>query len=454
MKEDAEKMNQKIKAILTAALLIVMLLCITGCSQDASPYQVNDAQNYTVSVKFDANGGFFATNTSVIVDAYNISEMATSGGSVEIPLLSPDNEVRGIDAYTATNPDHFLAGWYATRTETADGYAYSDKWDFEKDRLRVDAGKTYTSEEPVLTLYAVWVPKFEIEFYTLDSGELLNTYAFNPTSSEEVLVPAWDEETGAIEMYDFPAREGYTFAGAYYDAEGTQPVDTPAVNHPGVINDATGQAENATLKLYLDWEEGEWYHIYNVEQFLDNASVSASFVIHEDLDFEGEIWPTSLMHGNFSGTIEGNGHTMKNITVEQTNNSKVNTGLFGTLTETAAISDVTFENVTVTIKGGTRMAGSSFGLLAGMISESASCTGVAIENSQLLIDAAAYFGTEDYVIGLLCGMGGADVDVSGISCGVVGEGLYAVESDGIVTLTTEAPEAASADETVPEETAE
>lgn len=448
-------MNQKIKSILVVAIVAMMLLVATGCSQELSPYQINDGEDYTVSVKFDANGGFFATNTSVIVDSYNISKMdKDSSGNVNLALLSPDNEVRGIDAYTATNPDHFLAGWYAQRTETAEGFSYSQKWDFATDRLAVPAGE-YTSTEPVLTLYAVWVPMFEIEFYALDSGELLNTYTFNPTTTDEILVPKWDEETGAIEMYDFPARDGYTFNGVYYDAAGTQAVDTPAVAHPGMVDAATGVAQDPSMKLYVDWVEGEWYHIYNAEQFLDNASVSGNYVIHEDLDFEGEIWPTSLMHGNFSGIIEGNGHTMKNITVEQTNNSKVNTGMFGSLTETAAISDVTFENVTVTIKGGTRVAGSSFGLLAGVVSDSAKLEGVKITNGLLNIDASAYFGTEDYVIGLVCGMGSADVDHD-ITAAVIGEGLYAVENNGLVTLTTEAPaqEETLTEEVIVEETPE
>ena len=157
------------------------------------------------------------------------------------------------------------------------------------------------------------------------------------------------------------------------------------------------------------------------------------------------------MHGNFSGTIEGNGYTMKNIVVEQTNNSKVNTGMFGSLTETAAISDLTFENVNVTIKGGTRVAGSSFGLLAGVISDNAKLEGVKIVESLLNIDASAYFGTEDYVIGLVCGMGNPAVDAD-ITCAVVGEGLYAIESNGLVTLTTEAPAEEIAVEEIPEET--
>ena len=351
------------------------------------------------------------------MDSYNLSQIQNG----QIALLSPDNAVRGIDAYTAQNPGYFLAGWYAERTETADGYTYGRKWNFETDLLTVDPNGSYTASEPVMTLYAVWVPKFEIEFFDLTSGDLIGTVEVNPNEADQIPVPQWNEETGAIKMYDFPQRDGYTFAAAYYDAEGAQPVETATIQHPGSINEATGQAENATMQLYLTYTEGEWYRIYNVDQFLDNARVSGNYEIYADLDFEGEIWPTSLMYGNFTGSIVGNGHTFRNITVEQTNNSKTNAGLFGYLAEGSAICDLTLENVTVTIKSGTRMAGTSYGLLAGSISEKAVFENVKITSGTLQIDSGCYFGTDDYTIGLLCGMGSAPIDYSAITCVAVGD---------------------------------
>ena len=426
---------KKFKAVLTATLLALVVLIMAGCGEEATPYQLNDAEGYQVSVKFDANGGYFGTNTYVIVDAYNISQLKTgSDGNVEVALLEPSNELRGIDAYEAKNPGYFLAGWYAERTETAEGVTYGRKWDFEKDRLSVDPAKSYTAQEPQMTLYAVWVPEFEIEFYDLASGEMISDYTFNSAQAGDIKVPAWNEQTGAIEMYKFPVKDGYTFTAAYYDAEGTQPVDTENVVHPGTVNEATGEAENATLKLYLDWMEGEWYRIYNVDQFLDNASVSGNYEIFADLDFEGKIWPTALVYGNFTGSIVGNGHTFSNIAVEQTNNSKTNAGLFGYLAEGAQLKDLKLENVSFTIKAGTRVAGTSYGLLAGTISEKALFENVEITGGQLLVDASCYFGTDDYVIGLLCGMGSASIDTSSIECGVIGEGLWISVTDGIVHL--------------------
>ena len=438
-------MKKKIKATLFALTTLAAITFVSGCSSEETPYEINNSENYNVSVKYDANGGNFTTNTSVIVDSYNITDMQkNSAGEAEIALISPDNSSRGNDAFTAIKNGYFLAGWYATRTETgvdSDGnpvYTYSDKWNFEEDLLKVDASGSYTAEEPVITLYAAWVPVFEIEFYSLDSGDYIDSITFDPTTDSEIKVPVWDEETGAVEMYDFPEKSGYTFDGVYYDAEGTQAVEADVVEHSGELNYETGTADNNVMKLYIKWVEGEWYHIYTAEQFVDNASVEGNYEIYADLDFTDEIWPSSLMYGNFNGTINGNGHVFKNISLEQTNNSKVNAGLFGNLTENSEIADLIFENVNFTIKSGTRVVGTSFGLLAGTISGDAKLTGVKVLGSTMKIDSGCYFGVDDYSIGLLCGMGNADVVPDAeITCEATGdnpESVSIVVSGNTVTV--------------------
>jgi len=409
-------MKLRIKVLLLTLVTLGVLTLATGCAGEQTPYEKNDSENYTVSVKYDANGGSFTTNTSVIVDSFNISEVKTnSNGMAEIALISPDNEARKTDAFTPVKSGYFLAGWYAERTENgkdANGnpvYTYGKQWDFEKDLLEVDVNKTYTSAEPVITLYAAWVPLFEIEFYSLESGEYMDSMKFDPNVLTEIKIPEWDSKTGALEMYNFPENSGYTFNGAYLDAEGKQALTGETLAHTGSINYETGTAVDSVMKLYVDWVEGEWYHIYNVEQFVENASINGNYEIHADLDFAEETWPTSFMYGNFAGTINGNGHTFKNIEIAQTNNSKVNAGLFGSLGENANISDVTFENVTFTIESGTRVQGTSYGLFAGSISDTATISNVKVLSSTLQIDSGCYFGVDDYSIGLLCGTGNASI---------------------------------------------
>ena len=421
-------MKLRNKSILTLCLLLMTVLLISGCAGERTPYEINDDEKFTVSVKFDANGGLFTTNTSTIVDSFNISELQTNNaGQVEIALLSPDDEQRGKDGFSAYNNGYFLAGWYAERIESKDEqgntvYSYSDKWDFSEDILKVHAKGTYSSAEPVLTLYAAWVPMFELEIYDLDTGAYVDNITFDPNETSEFVIPVWDQETGAIDMNDFPARDGYTFNGVYFDEQGTQRVTTASVVHSGSVNDENGTASNGSMKLYVDWLEGDWFQIYTAEQFVKNAKVNGNYVIHADLDFSEEIWPTSLMHGSFTGTIQGNGYTFRNVSVTQTNMSKTSSGMFGQLKNTAQISDLTFENVSFTIEKGARVSGACFGVLAGQIDSNAVLTNVKIFDSVLKIDSGCAFLSEDYSIGLVCGLGdAAGIDPTGITCAAAGE---------------------------------
>ncbi len=433
-----------------AAIAVVSVVCLflmikgigSSCAGEATPYEINNQENFGLSVKYDANGGTFTTNTSVIVDSFNVVSMADGSDSIKVALVAPDNAVRGNDAFAPVKNGYFLAGWYAKRTESkdADGnvvYTYSDKWNFDEDTLTLDTDVSFDANEPVMTLYAAWVPMFEIAIYDLESGEYIDSMLFDPTSTDEIKVPEWDEEEGIMEMYKFPERKGYTFEKAYYDAEGKKAVDSDVIEHTGSINYETGTANDNVMKLYVDWMEGEWYHIYTAEQFANNANVNGCYEIYADLDFSEESWPSALTYGEFNGVINGNGHTFKNIQFEQNNNTKVVAGLFGNITENAKISDITFENVVYTIKSGTRVAGTYYGLFAGKVAENASISGVEIKEGKLQIDSGCYFSVDDYTIGLLCGEGKPDISAD-ISYATVGDNPKSirikVDEDGMVTL--------------------
>lgn len=433
------KLNKK--AILLVLLLVSVLLVAAGCAAAENPYRTNDAEGYNISIKFDANGGFFTTNTATIVDSYHLADLPKdSNGDAQIALLAPDDSQRGKAAFTAVKNGYFLAGWYAQRSGEGENMTYADKWDFENGILTVKADGNYSAAEPVLTLYAAWVPLMEIEIYDLNSGTKVNSTAFSPLEMdpEHIPLPSWDEKSGAVLMGKFPKYDGYTWGDVYLDAEGTQKVEGTEIAHPGKINFTDATVENPKMKLYVDYMEGEWFRITTAKQLVSNASVSGNYILNADLDFNDQIWPTALMHGNFTGTIVGNGHTIRNVTITQTNNSKVNTGLFGQLTEKASVSDVTFENITLTIQGGTRVTGASFGLLAGTVSENAHISNVAI-SGKVQIAANAYFGTDDYTIGLVCGTGELAIDDTAITCEIVGEntqGITVTVENGKVLLVT------------------
>lgn len=413
------KMNMKKRVLCLCLMVLLAAMLVTGCGKN-DIYKENDRLGYHVSVKYDANGGSFASgNTPVIVDSFNISEMTANGeGKVEIPLLSPVGRTN----VNVQNTGYFLIGWYAQRTDNGDGtYTYAQPWDFEKDRLTVDSGAKYNASEPVLTLYAAWAPEYKVEYYDLESKALLGEYKFNPAAGMELKLPYWDAQSGAQALGSVPARSGYTFTGAFYDEAGLQPAAGEGITHPGTINYENGTSQNHTLKLYTQWQEGQWYQISTAEQFVKNFSLTGYYDIQADLDFTNAIWPTAAMHGNFAGVIQGNGHTFSNISLEQTNTNKVYTGLFGSLTETASVSDLTLDNVTLTIRKGSRLNGVAYGLLAGNLVSEDSLENVSIYNSRIAIDSGYYLADGSYVIGLVCGMGNSGIDASGITCTATGD---------------------------------
>ena len=371
-------MKLRKKSITAICLALAILLLMTGCAGDKNPYRNNDSQNYNVSVRFDANGGLFDTNMSVITDSYNISDLqSNAAGEVELPLLDPNDQLRGsIDSFQATRSGYFLAGWYAERTQVGENeYTYSKKWDFAKDRLKVASGGSYSSEEPVLTLYAAWIPSFTIEYYDYQTGELLDTANYNPIESNGIEVPKWSESTGKLSMKNFPKRKGFTFANVYLSQTDTEPVSAEVIEHCGIVNLENGTGSNGTMKLYVEWVEGEWFHAYTAQQFIKLIEDDANFEICADLDFEGLKWPKDLFNGEYSGIINGNGFTFNHVDASAK-------PLFKELGEGAQIKDLTFDIVNPS-------EGSGLGLLCGEVSDQS-----VLDQVQIVVDGATVYPVE------------------------------------------------------------
>ena len=370
------------------------------------------------SILFDAGDGYFDNGSSTMMTLYEIANQAVNAfGMINLSIA---------DIPTCfSNSNKVLAGWYMERTEHIDSngntvYTYAGKFNFETNIVILDPNKEYSGEYPVLTLYAMWVDKFSVNFIDAESGDLLKTYKFNPQGAFDLSLPSWNQKNGKIDMHRFPTVSGKTFDSAYYDVECTQPIDGVVV-HPGKIGQ-NGDVTNASMNVYVKYNEGDWYHIFNAEQLGNIADPNAHYVLEADLDFSqaGALWPTLFAHGEFTGSIEGNGYTIRNVTIEQLGDNNAQTGLFGSLASGSQINNVTFENITLYITNGNRYTGAAFGLFAGNIASDANLTNVTITSGTIKIDTNCYWHSPDFVIGRLCGMGdSAVIDFSGIKCEIV-----------------------------------
>ena len=398
-------MKKKILFLVALAILACAMMVLSSCSQWDTPYEDLDREGATVSVKFDPNGGMVAsTNGVTIVDVFNVNDYtADASGNVSIPLVSPSDEAaRGKNAFEISMNGHVLAGWFITEPKTdADGREIDEDgnltsesgkepakkivkmWNFATDTFKVDTSKSYTSEEPVLTLTAIWIPYTVFEFYTDVEGVMTKIGSYSGLTLDK---PEWSATSGKLNYKSFIKLDGKTLVEAYLDEAMTVPMTEKL---EGDYNLEEGTNNTPVIKVYTTWRDGEWTRVTKADQLSSNVSPSGCYELMNDITFSGTtFWSTTFSRGEFTGKIYGNGYTISgiNTTAALTNAGNIaHGGIFAKLSDKAEIRDVTFENVTYTISNpGVRAESSTLALFAA-VNGGATFENVALENAKIVI---------------------------------------------------------------------
>lgn len=90
-----------------------------------------------------------------------------------------------------------------------------------------------------------------------------------------------------------------------------------------------------------------------VSLFRDENNYDKSFILTDDINLAGLTWPGSGTSGrflSFSGTFDGDGHAIKNLTIDQPGQTS-----FMKIDENGVFKDVKFENVEISIKNGSNL---------------------------------------------------------------------------------------------------
>lgn len=448
-------MRRKTKIMIALGAISISTLALAACGY-SGPYEQIDKEDadHFVSVRYDSNGGQFAVTDEVSIIDYYTLDVAQRG----VKLLEPGSPRRGNgDAQSRTEisrAKHQLLGWYQERTPRVDeqgtpldehglpctikttneigeeilvsaegkeqGYIYSDPWDFENDVFQIEDYQ-YVEGEYTKTLYAVWVSYTYVVYREGEAvlgGEKPWVYCgsayFTPEYTDGTLeLPTWSEN-GVMDYGAYPKVNNMTFEEAYLDRAKTQKITGSITNTQAYINYESGILENGVITIYSTWRDGVWYRVETAKQFVDNATVNnGCYEICADIDFTNENWPYNLTTGGFTGKIIGkDGHRYKisNIDFEQPQRSTEDRlgGLFGNISAEAQLKDIEFENVTYRLNGGSRMDGSYFGLLAGIIAEEADIKNVAVSGEILIGKVYLEVGTSTnvqtgYEVGLISG---------------------------------------------------
>ena len=151
--------------------------------------------------------------------------------------------------------------------------------------------------------FVVYDPRlFAVNFY--DEGILYHTA--NISLEDTISIP------------EAPTREGYTFEGWYTDAGG----------NGTKLEDGMTYMDLLSENVYAYWKvkEPDIYEISDVDDFNSYASLIVSdnatygkavYILKDDIDVTGaSLTPFGTQEAPFSGTFDGNGKTIKNVTFD------------------------------------------------------------------------------------------------------------------------------------------
>ncbi len=128
--------------------------------------------------------------------------------------------------------------------------------------------------------------------------------------------------------------------------------DGVSVTEPEIETDTTTGETVAVIDSASDlaWLAG-YVNGTLTSTFATRAATHVNFVLAADIDLNNNYWTgIGTEENNFTGTFDGNGHTIKNLSIIETEakEGKAYIGFFG-YAKNATIKNVTFENVTLTV---------------------------------------------------------------------------------------------------------
>ncbi len=230
------------------------------------------------------------------------------------------------------------------------------------------------------------------------------------TSSKPVLSLTNSNYTTSVSVYynEKPSSITTLPQSTYYvpyTYSTSQSGGTSYFSNTGVGTTSYNISGNTTL--YCQWEQkyADQIYIASADDFRNKISSNPSgkFLLLQDIDFKNTKYSSAIV-SNFSGTLNGNGKSIKNLYIEVPSSSAVNSekniGLFGYLSSSANIYSLNFYDCSIYM--GTQHGGDAFvnaGILAG--SGSGNISNIRSYNCNVTIhrDASRYGGMIGYLSG-------------------------------------------------------
>lgn len=324
--------NNIIKKILALVFLLISAVSFTACMGEPTLDELLKENNAVAMVTYYANGGMFNGKDNLVKKNffYKENDYICNVGVYETqPVI------------TITKTDYVFVGWnYAERdeqgkviyTDNEKKYAVASDVPFEFP-YRAQKGDE-------IHLVAIWEEDVGVDFYLSSDKPITGTdgkvYKNGDKLSRETF-GRWNDKdfTDTIPV----ASTDSTCYGIYLDEACTIPL-TERVSKP---------TNKENIKLYAKYIEGVWTFVKtpsDVKAMFDGmATAGKRYYLFNDIDCTGFNFATAW---NLECEINGNGFTISNINVSESGiKNEFNYSLFGDLTATAFVHDLTFKNISV-----------------------------------------------------------------------------------------------------------
>ncbi len=332
------KVKTRVKLLLLLIAVFAAAL-IAGCKIGEKTgdefLKENDADGQVVTYYAnDANGGSFSSGGKTV---RNWNYKAGS----EVAL-----DVENIDKLKVENTGFTFGGWYYVQL---DG---EGKPMFEADGVTPKATDVRADEKPIIIqenqhiyLCAIWTLDFRLEYILVtDDGASVEKEEGDPVKNGGVIYEqAFGNKTQIVVTSSMPSSTSHTFLAIYEDEACTK-LFNGSVQRPPV--DADPETDNP--KVYAKYIKGEWTVVKTANdatRMFNDLSNGKKYYLFNDVDCKGRN--VSLNSDDMNSIIEGNGHKISNIGISGYVYSGESKSLFGELTSSASIKELTLENVVI-----------------------------------------------------------------------------------------------------------
>ena len=191
-------------------------------------------------------------------------------------------------------------------------------------------------------LVATWTEDIALEYRLITDAPIVDgdvTY-----NNGDVIYTRAFENSDTITLY--PDTTPTTLAGAsyihlYWDAEGENAVKA---------GQQISRKEDENSVIYAKYLSGTWTAVKTANQAANmlRATGNSNYFVVNDIDCTGASFSYKTS-GTFGGIIDGNGKTLTNIKISAPLQNTVSGSMFGNLSSSAKVKNLTIENVNINI---------------------------------------------------------------------------------------------------------